>query len=277
MHQQYADDTQLYIELASSDPQNAIQKLENCLSKLHLWFCLNPGKSEVVVFGTHQRLRSFPVPSSVNIAGVNAAISPCITTLGVSLDKHLTMDNHVMTVRRGCLFHLRALRHLRPVLPRDIATTIAVALIQTRLDYANAVLIGTSNQNINKLQHIQNSLARVVTSDFSRPAQQLLKELHWLPIDKRIEFKLATLSYTAINQHQPVYLSELLTPAVASRSTRSTGLNLLHVPFSSSNFGSRAFSVAAPKIWNNIPLQIRNSTSLAAFKSHLKTYYFSTL
>ena len=182
-----------------------------------------------------------------------------------------------MTVRRGCLFHLRTLRHLRPVLPRDIATTIAVALIQTRLDYANSVLIGTSNQNINKLQHIQNSLARVVISDFSRPAQQLLKELHWLPIDKRIEFKLATLSYTAINQHQPVYLSELLTPAVASRSTRSTGLNLLHVPFSSSNFGSRAFSVAAPKIWNNIPLQIRNSTSLAAFKSHLKTYYFSTL
>ena len=140
-HQQYADDTQLHVELASSDPQNAIQKLENCVFKLHLWFCLNglalnPGKSEVVVFGTHQRLRSFPVPSSVNIAGVNAAISPCITTLGVSLDKHLTMDNHVMTVRRGCLFHLRALRHLRPVLPRDIATTIAVALIQTRLDYA---------------------------------------------------------------------------------------------------------------------------------------------
>jgi len=138
-------------------------------------------------------------------------------------------------------------------------------------------LIGTSNKNINKLQHIQNSLARVVTLDFSRPAHQLLKDLHWLPIDKRIEFKLATLSYTAINQNQPVYLSELLTPVVAARSTRSTAQNLLHVPFSSSNFGSRAFSVAAPKIWNNIPLQIRNSTSLVAFKSHLKTYYFSSL
>mgnify|MGYP003530060937 FL=1 len=159
--------------------------------------------------------------------------------------------------------------YIRPALTLEMASTIASSLIHSRLDYANAVLFGISNKNLNKLQHIQNSLARTVLQEFSRSTELLLHDLHWLPIRKRIDFKIACLTYNAVNYRQPVYLSTLLTPAQGGRSLRSTNQQLLKVPFCSTHFGSRAFSVAASKIWNNIPLDIRNSPSLLSFKSRL--------
>ena len=144
--------------------------------------------------------------------------------------------------------------------------TVALAL-WTVFDF-----FGISNKNLNILQHIQNSLARTVVQDFLRPAELLLHDLHWLPIHKRIDFKIACLTYNAVSYRYPVYLSTLLTPAQGGRMLRSTNQQLLKIPFCS---GSRAFIVAAPKIWNNIPLDIRNCPSLPSFKSRLKTQCFS--
>jgi len=76
----------------------------------------------------------------------------------------------------------------------DICLSLATALIQSRLDYSNSVLYGTSTSNLHKLQMAQNALARTSTrSPRSVPTSQLLSNLHWLPIHKRINFKVATL------------------------------------------------------------------------------------
>ena len=56
------------------------------------------------------------------------------------------------------------------------------------------------------------------------------------------------------------------------RHTRSTALDLLHIPRSHSSFFDRAFSVQGPKLWNSLPDDIRNSTSVNRFKSALKLY-----
>jgi len=171
MHQQYADDTQLYLSLTAPELRNSIQTLQNCLSQLQTWLCLNglslnAEKSEVILFGTRQRLCSFPAFDSIIIDGINVPVSDSLKTLGVTLDSHLTMDKHVLTVSRACNFHLRALRLIRPALTLEMASSIASSLIHSRLDYPNAVLLGISNKNLNKLQHLQNSLARTVLQEF---------------------------------------------------------------------------------------------------------------
>ena len=81
----------------------------------------------------------------------------------------------------------RALRHIRHTLIDDAAKTIASSLIGSRLDYAIAVLVGTSSKNINRLQHIQNILARIVKKvpyDQIRnvSTKHLHSTLHWLPV-----------------------------------------------------------------------------------------------
>lgn len=73
----------------------------------------------------------------------------------------------------------------------------------------------------------------------------------------------------------PIYLSELLSIHAPSRALRSAELLLLDVPRTQfKTRGDRAFSAAAPRLWNNLPLSIRSAQSLHCFKSSLKTYFF---
>src|ERR1043165_3049726 len=77
---------------------------------------------------------------------------------------------------------------------------IACSLVSSRLDYARSVFVGLSDRDLNRLQHIQNSLARVVLRVPLRTSSSvLLHQLHWLPVDFRIKFKLACLTYKALN------------------------------------------------------------------------------
>ena len=89
----------------------------------------------------------------------------------------------------------------------DTARAVAVALVQSRLDYGNSILYGITKFNLTKLQQVQNSVARIVLRhhpNFS--STDLIRELHWLPIEKRIKLKLATITYNAFYSHQPPYL-----------------------------------------------------------------------
>ena len=155
---------------------------------------------------------------------------------------------------------------------------VACAIIGSRLDYCNSLLYRVSNRNINRLQHAQNAAARVVLNRtrFSFPhARPILKELHWLPINERIEHKLATLVFKTRFYHEPSYLYTLLADYVPTRSLRSSDRKrLLVVPTSKLVLGSRAFSVAAPSLWNSLPESVRMSSSVASFKASLKTHLY---
>ena len=85
-----------------------------------------------------------------------------VKLLGVTLDSTLSFDKHVIKATRSCHYHIRALRHTRPLLTLDTAKAMAVAIVGSRLDYCNSVLYGMSQANINRLQRVQNILARVV-------------------------------------------------------------------------------------------------------------------
>jgi hypothetical protein len=83
-----------------------------------------------------------------------------------------------------------------PFVPIYRSKTVASALVNSRLDYANSVLCNTSSGNMSKLQRVQNSLARVVT--YTKRAEHIhpvLHQLHWLPVNYRINYKVATLAY----------------------------------------------------------------------------------
>jgi len=279
--QQYADDTQLFFAAAATDLQPNLARFELCLATLYSWFChngmaLNGDKSEAIVFGTWQRLRAYPSPSSINIAGSIVPTSDKIKTLGVTLDSHLNLNSHTSAICKSAFYHIRALRHIRSTLTDDMAKAVAVSLVQSRLDYANSILYGTSKTNLNKLQHVQNTLARIVLNKPARhPSEGLLSQLHWLPIEHRIKFKLATLTYKALTFHQPLYLSSLLHPYQPARTLRSSHQQLLAKPNCSTDFGKRAFSYAAAQLWEKIPIETRAAPSIESFKRKLKTHFLA--
>jgi len=274
----YADDTQLYIRLA--DPLS-IRRLEGCTTDLQHWFArnklmLNGDKSDVIIIGTAQRHARAPPPTHLTVAGCDITAKEHLQLLGVTIDNRMSFNKHVTLIVRACNYHTWALRHIRPVLSYDVAQQIACSIVGSKLDYCNALLHGGTSGNIGKLQRVQNNLARVVCRrDRSADAAQLLQQLHWLPVDRRVEFKVAKLCYQAINCKQPTYLADLLIPYSQTRTLRSGSRDLLHVPPHNIDIAARRFSVAAPRLWNTLPLNIRTAPSVASFKRLLKTYLFA--
>ena len=144
----------------------------------------------------------------------------------------------------------------------------------SRFDYCNSLLNNIAKRDLAKLQRVQNCLARVVlrAPRFS-PSLPLLKQLHWLPVSYRINFKLSTLAYRALSTQQPSYLASLLHLSNIPRQLRSSTSQLI-VPKTKLNLGKRAFSVAAPRIWNELPITLKTSETIAIFRKKLKTYLF---
>ena len=94
-------------------------------------------------------------------------------------------------------------------------------------------------------------------------------------MESRIIFKILLLVYNSLNNLAPAYINSLLKNYNPSRNLRSVDQGLLTVPRSNQRaHGDRAFSVAAQKLWNALPLYIRNSGSITIFKSKLKTFLF---
>ena len=106
----------------------------------------------------------------------------------------------------------------------------------------------------------------------------LLMELHWLPIELRIEFKIILIVFKIFKGLAPSYLSSLITRKPESRYNlrNSCDKTLVSYPSfkSKATIGDRAFIFAAPKLWNNLPRDIRESSSINSFKSKLKTFLF---
>jgi hypothetical protein len=115
-----------------------------------------------------------------------------IKLTGVTVDNHLSFDQHVSGVVRSCNYYMRSLCHKRPLIDRETAVNLACSVVASRLDYCNYVLYGVtqSDTNIAKLQRLQNSVAGVVCkSPYNTHVTELLRKLHWLPVRQRITYK----------------------------------------------------------------------------------------
>ena len=144
---------------------------------------------------------------------------------------------------------------------------------------------GISKVNLNRLQRIQNTLARVVCRANRRSISvDLLKSLHWLPISQRIEYKIALTVFKTCVGLSPHYLSSLLSAYQPQRVLRSAGDNLLVIPVTRTVTAGRAFRSYGPAVWNKLPSDLRALTNCNSecvvstvdyFKKRLKTVLFA--
>jgi hypothetical protein len=279
-YHRYADDTELSKSASPDDFSAAVLNVQECVHDILSWMDsnklkLNTDKTEVMSVGATSRLRLIG-NDSVNLGGTNISFQASVKYLGVKLDQTLSMQDQISSVCRACFLELRRVASLRPFLSKDAATKLVSATVISRLDYCNSTLIGLPGEQIARLQRVQNSAARLVLRKRKRDhVTPLLRELHWLPVKARCQYKIAVLAYRHFDGSLAPYLSSSLCTRKASRALRSSNEKRLIVPARNlKSAGERAFSFAAPSLWNSLPVSLRHLPTLAEFKSQLKTYLF---
>ena len=121
------------------------------------------------------------------------------------------------------------------------------------------------------MQVVQNSAARLVAkvNRFDGiSTETLLKQFHWLKVKERIEYKIITIVFKCLHGLAPVALSSTIEKSKSDRTYK------LNVPRFQSRYGERSFSVAGPRLWNDLPLHIRTTSNFVNFKKVLKTHLF---
>ena len=146
-----------------------------------------------------------------------------------------------------------------------------------KVGFRKLIVVWTTWHTDTKTTAGANTAARILTrTKKCEHISPIIQSLHWLPISKRIDYKILVLTYKCLHNRAPANLQELVQPYEPVRSLRSSSKSLLQVPKTRlKTYGDRAFAKAAPILWNTLPLNIRECDSLDTFKTVIKTYLFS--
>jgi len=277
----YADDTQIYISINKhADAQDSINRLQSCINDVFAWnmknmLKTNPDKTEILHFSSRFNKHSTAL-STITLSGSTVVIKPKAKNLGVILDKTLSFNDHINDICKKVFCAIRSIGRIRKYVNEASLKKLINALVISRLDFCNSLLHGLPNYQLEKLQRLQNTAARMITgSTKNTHITPVLKKLHWLPINARIKFKLFLTTYKILHGLAPDYLNDTIKLYRPTRPLRSQNHQLLTTtPFKTNCYGARSFSNAAPRLWNTLPEYIKNSPSLSTFKTNLKTYLF---
>ena len=153
------------------------------------------------------------------------------------------------------------------------------AFVSSRSDFCNSLLFGLPKQSLKKLQHVQNVAARIVTlTPKSEHITPVLNNLHWLPIEERVIFKMLLMAFKCLMGLAPTYLSDMIKRYVPRRNLGSmNGHRLVDVSYTLRNCGCRAFSVASPPLWNALPLQIPSCNGFQSLRANLRLIFLRKL
>ena len=284
-HHIFADDMQGTRHAKPSQVGEVVSELGSCVSSVNDWCTskrlqLNTMKTEVLWYGSATNLSKLS-PGSMLIHIGPDTLQPTnqVRDLGVYFDAELNMKAHIRRVASACYYHLRRLRALRGLLGQEVTARLVSAFVLSRLDYCNAVLTGLPASTLAPLQRVMHAAARLVCD--LKPHDHIsasIRALHWLPIKQRIDFKLCLLVHQTVNGRAPSYLQDLITPSVSvpRRATlRSASHHDLVLQSSHRKLGDRAFSVAGPRAWNSLPIELKTITDTSVFKRRLKTLLFT--
>ena len=193
---------------------------------------LNDDKTYLIVL-TSKYKQDLYNDLNITIGGTVVDCSIQVRDLRVIFDRVLSLHQHVSYTSKTCRFHLRNIRRIRKYIPQDTSVDLIKSVVMSRLDYSNGLLYGLPKYTVSGLQAVQNSAARIITQERLRDHDSMsraLLELHWMPIDKKIQYKLLLYTYKALHDLAPGYLCTLVVSYEPRRVLRSAESDLPTVP-----------------------------------------------
>ena len=219
----FADDTQLQVSVSPPNIQLAISTLETCLSDIQTWMLenklkLNKDRTEGLLMRPSSKSLSVSKPTTIPVCGCETSFPSSARNLGFYITNHLSVELHMKNVCRSAYSELRRISTFRHFLSVYSTNTLVPAFVLTRLKYCNSLLSGCPKHLHEKLKKVQNPAARLILKAHKRDhSSTLLRTLHWLSIQARMEYNLSALCHSFSSDTAPVYLSDLLHVCCPSR------------------------------------------------------------
>ena len=271
----YADDATFHTN--GKDKLTIENNLQSDLSEAKQWskcnkMYINYQKTSCMTLGTKHRLNG---SNKLDINADNIKIKQVSDQklLGLHIDKNLNWCSHIDHFCKTVSSKISLLRQLSEYVPAHVQRLFYQGYILPLLDYGSVIWGSSSTANIERLTKLQKRAARIIlNAEFDTPSSRMFQELDWLPMGSRIKYNKAVLTYKALNNMTPEYITKLLTPMSQTHSLnlRSGENGTLYVPLSRTTVYSGAFSCSAPRLWNSLPYAIRKSESLNTFKKSIK-------
>ena len=255
------------------------------LENISMWcksnkMATNTAKTHSMLVTTWQkRIHLEKKDMDVHYEGNTLQNSEAEKVLGVTIDQHLNWNQHVFTVHSKVSQALYVFRKIKSHLPYRYRIMFYNAFIQPHFDYCSIVWSTTSGFNMNRLLKLQKRAARLILEcPWRTRSENMFKQLKWMPLADRIEFRKMTMVYKAKHQLCPAYITDMFQEvnAVHSRTTRNAvQRNMYPITFAKLEALNKTFKHASTRSWNMLPTYIREAPSVHSFKKLYCDNYFS--
>ena len=270
---QYADDTSIYRHFKHGEIQRNVKLMNTELDNIAKWskatnLVFNGDKTKSVLFATRQmnRARQLDAPNLYKIINEGKEIErvSSFKLLGVTFNQDLTWNEHIKSTTRSAYQMLRALALIKRYTPFHVRKQLAEALVLSKIDYGNAVFHSSPAYLMKQLQRVQNATASFVTNKFCKLPNVL--QLKWLPVMERAEFSVAWKSVNCADW--PKFLPMEFRAPIRTRGGNQEAL--LQIKSCVEN----TFGSYAPKVFNNLPQEVRKCEQYKVFIKKTKTFLF---
>ncbi len=282
----YADDLQIYCQAPLSGISDAIATINCDLARIVDWSTkyglqVNPTQTQAIIVGSSGMMSKIDWTLLPQVSFNNNLIPYMdhVKNVGIHIDKTLSWTMQLQEVSRKMFVSAGSLRRLRNFLPITTKIALAQSLLLPILDYADISYLDLSEDQLNKLERLQNFAIRFIFGLRKYDhVSEYRAELKWLPIRFRRNAHILSVLYNILfNPSTPKYLTtrlEFLCDTHA-RFLRSSENLKLKMPKHGTKFLDRSFSVRAVRLWNDLPLNVRQAKSLASFKKLVKEHFMS--
>jgi len=214
---------------------------------------------------------------TVGVGVIKPAAS--VRNLGVLLDQTLSITQHIAKATSSCFYQLRRLRQIRRPVGQELVAQLVHSFVLWRLDYGNSLLAGLPKSAIMPLQRVQNAARLILDLPMNEHVTPALRQLRWLPVNRRVDFILRTMMHSIHTSQRPTYSSDMVRAVAVNHTSfvlRSADTSQYIKPRCCTEIGKRAFSYAGPLAWNDLTPSLHCITYSKRFRKQLKTRYFNS-
>ena len=271
----FADDSTLSLEFRTLN-YPTISLINSELENVNRWLkynkiAINSDKTKFIIFSYRKNINFSPL---IKIGGSTIQSADCIKFLGVFVDKHLKFNNHANYISSKLSKSVGILYKLSKYLPTEILKLLYYTLVQPYFNYSIEVWFSTYKNVTNRLNILQKKACRAINKlSFFDHTLEAFKSMSILKLNELYTFKIAILMYKSFISidDSNSYLS--ITNFNHDHNTRCR--NHLPIPIFRRSVSQFSIKYASVKIWNEIPIQLKNAKSLYSFKKNLKIYLLS--